>query len=134
MVIKKMVVAGLLLPKPTKKERKQKKEKKRRLRMEELQQIREAVYKRSHRHCENPMCQAELTQATGGEFDHWLGGNGRRQQEESVETVWLLCRNCHIERTANLPSSAAWNLRFELHCERYGYSWTPHFVKPSLAT
>jgi hypothetical protein len=66
------------------------------------------------------------------EFDHWLGGAGRRKPKETEETLWLLCRECHKDRTANRPSAAYWNELFRRHCDLHGYPFTPHVEHADL--
>lgn len=65
-------------------------------------------------------------------MDHWRGGSGRRRQEESIWTVWMLCALCDRDRTQNKPSAAHWNNTFERHCIRYGYPFTPHIEHAPL--
>lgn len=90
--------------------------------MEGVLRLRLAVAERAAGHCE--ACGRE--HRNQAEFDHWLGGNGRRRELESVETVWLLCLPCHRDRTDNRPHPGAWNEIFRAHCERYGYPFVPH--------
>lgn len=61
-----------------------------------------------------------------GHLDHWLSGNGRRRQSESVESCWILCLSCDLDRTANRPNAAHWNARFKAHCEKHGYPVLAH--------
>jgi 5-methylcytosine-specific restriction endonuclease McrA len=79
---------------------------------EETREIRAAVWKRSEGGCEN--CGIGL-EDWEGELDHWLGGSGRRRQQQGTETTWRLCRPCHRARSANSPSYAAWKLRWAAH-------------------
>jgi hypothetical protein len=51
------------------------------------------------------------------ELDHFEG----RARSESIETCWMLTRDCHVSKSANDPSAAVWLTRFALHCRRYGY-------------
>jgi hypothetical protein len=91
-------------------------------------ELRHDVLVRSRGRCENPGCPGDAAV-----WDHWLGGSGRRQQEESVETTWALCVGCNLRRTLNVPSAGHWNERFRLHCERHRYPYTPHRTKYELA-
>jgi hypothetical protein len=94
--------------------------------------IRNAVRERCAQ-LNNACCEACMTPLHGlGEWDHWLGGTGRRKPRESVATTWLLCRACHEARTESLPSAAFWNQRFGRHCERYGYPFSPHIEHAQL--
>lgn len=78
--------------------------------------------------CENQKCRANLA-TTGMAFDHWLGGIGRRRQQESLKTTWVLCYGCNERRTANIPSAAYWNDRFAEHCRKHKYPFTPHITR-----
>jgi len=40
-------------------------------------------------------------------MDHWLNGNGRKQQKESILTCWLLHFSCHKARHAALALGGA---------------------------
>lgn len=94
-----------------------------------------AVEKRAAGRCE--ACAIDHDHVLGGgaawtnpadppELDHWMGGNGRRRQLQSVATCWMLHRSCHRLRQAGSPSAAAWNTLFEKHCRIYGYRFTGH--------
>jgi hypothetical protein len=96
-----------------------------------MQEIRKQVIDRSGGRCENPRCRADLREH-GCEVDHWLGGSGRRSQDQAVATCWALCVSCHQDRTLNIPDAGTWNRHFEIHCLRYGYSFTPHAEHASL--
>jgi hypothetical protein len=91
-------------------------------------ELRHDVVVRSGGRCENPGCRKVITSG-GCSWDHWLGGNGRRQQQESIETTWLLCSECDYARTHNAPSAGYWNARFKTHCETHGYAFTPHITR-----
>jgi hypothetical protein len=52
------------------------------------------------------------------EHDHFWG---RGKAEESVETVWHLCKFHHDNKTANDPDRAHWIERFKRHCYVHGY-------------
>lgn len=92
-------------------------------------ELRHQVVVRAKERCE--ACGADLRKA-GCVFDHWLGGSGRRQEQESLATTWALCLGCNDGRTANAPSAAAWNERFKAHCKKHGYPFTPHITKFEL--
>lgn len=110
-------------PKPTRaREKRQKAAHHRR----ETADLREKVMARARGRCE--CC------GLGGwlELDHWVGGSGRRREQQSVETVWLLSREHHAMRSHNNPSVAEWNRRFAAHCGRHGYAFVPHVEKQPL--
>ncbi len=88
-------------------------------------ELRHDVVVRSGGRCENPACRKVITSG-GCSWDHWLSGNGRRTQQESLATTWLLCAACDYARTNNAPSADYWNQRFKTHCEAHGYEFTPH--------
>lgn len=46
---------------------------------------------------------------------------GRGKSEESEDTVWLLCRTCHRNKTDNKPDAGRWLRWFLEHCARHGY-------------
>ncbi len=91
-------------------------------------ELRHDAITRSGGRCENPTCGKPLV-SRGCVFDHWLGGNGRRDQAESLATVWVLCMECNHARTHNAPSASYWNFRFETHCKVHGYTFTPHIAR-----
>jgi hypothetical protein len=91
-------------------------------------ELRHDAITRSGGRCENPICEKRLVYR-GCVFDHWLGGSGRRDQAESLQTVWVLCLECNHARTHNAPSAAYWNARFKAHCDRHGYPFTPHITR-----
>lgn len=66
-------------------------------------------------------CLLEFTPSNPGEWDHVLGGIGRRVQQQSVMSTWLIHATCHRERTANRPSSRHWWEIFRAHALRHGY-------------
>lgn len=72
--------------------------------------IREGVFARAQNLCE--MCGAHAT-----DLEHAFG-RGRVQQ--SISNCLALCRNCHLARTNNRPSSSHWWGRYALHFERHG--------------
>lgn len=76
------------------------------------------LVERSGGHCENPDCRKAfgiglLTQ----EADHFHS----RRVPDSLDSLWLLCRQCHREKTDNKPDAATWLNRFLVHAEKYGY-------------
>lgn len=89
-------------------------------------QLRHEVLERAKFRCES--CGADLRKA-GCVFDHWLGGSGRRREQESLETTWALCLGCNDRRTINVPSAAHWNDTFAKHCRKHGYPFVPHITK-----
>ena len=91
-------------------------------------ELRSDVLDRSLGLCENPGCQKPLA-GYGYVFDHWLGGHGRRRQAEELATCWALCLRCNEARTHNVPSADYWNRRFETHCGKHGYPFTPHLTR-----
>lgn len=66
-------------------------------------------------------------------WDHWLGGAGRRVPKQTVETTWMLCRDCDSMRTHNRPDAAHWNHLFEMHCRKYGYRFYAHVEHAALS-
>lgn len=93
----------------------------------DMKEIRASAWERANYLCECG-CGRDL-RLWGCELDHWLGGSGRRKQKQSVETCWLLAGLCHRRRTRNEPDAAYWNARFEKHCRKHGYLFTPHVEK-----
>lgn len=114
--------------KPIQREREAKEKKERLGRKGATAAIRAECLKRANGFCESGVCFDLWT-----EMDHWLGGNGRRRQKQSVETCWMLCRRCHHDRTNAVPSAAFWNGNFALHCARYGYKFEPHIEHAKLS-
>jgi len=63
-------------------------------------------------------------------MDHFLG----KARSESVETCWMLRRDCHLNlKQQNKPSRAYWLRLFINHCERFGYSETEAWARKELA-
>ena len=116
---------GLAFPKPQKRERKASKREARSQASTARARLRIRAIERAKGRCENPSCRADL-HTNGAIMDHWLGGIGRRVQQERLETVWMLCLRCNKDRTDNSPSATYWNMRFSIHCRAHGYSFTPH--------
>lgn len=110
---------------------------KRETRRGKIARIREAVRERADGQCEAQVLRRDAIgfevwyrcQNSGSILDHWLGGSGRRQAFESVETTWFLCEGCNGKRGANDPSAAHWNEAFEEHCVKHGYAFTPHITR-----
>lgn len=65
-------------------------------------------------------------------MDHWLGGAGRRRQQQKVETCWALCATHDYQRTHNVPSAAVWNERRRRHCDVHGHGFQPHIEHARL--
>lgn len=86
-------------------------------------ELHRAVMARSRGRCE---CCARLVGTLALQLDHFLGGSGRRREEQSVENCWALCEGDHYRRTVNLPSTAAWNAAFAEHCRRNGFPILQH--------
>lgn len=118
------------LVKPMQRKREAVERQKRLSKREETARIRAAVEARAEGCCE--YCSSTFSFPDPAEMDHWLGGSGRRRQEQSVETCWLLHRNCHRLRQEALPSAAHWNENFKRHCKKYGYRFTPHIEHQPL--
>jgi hypothetical protein len=84
------------------------------------------VFKRAGGQCEVCFPWADRCKNPATEMDHWLGGNGRRRQKQSVETCWALCREHHGWKTVHFGGVSLWNRRFKDHCETYGYPFVAH--------
>lgn len=110
---------------------------KRETRREKIARIREAVRERAHGRCEAQILRMDpmgfqvwvRCQNSGRILDHWLGGSGRRQTFESIETTWFLCGGCNDKRGANDPSAEHWNESHLEHCLKHGYEFTPHLTR-----
>lgn len=79
-------------------------------------QIREECGLRSKGRCE--ACGVTLGAVSGAEMDHFFGHG---KVKESVETCWVLCRQCHLQKTNNDPSAERWLWSFISHCILHGY-------------
>jgi hypothetical protein len=55
--------------------------------------------------------------AAGTELDHFWG----RGREESVESCWMLCHDCHQAKTDNDPTRLDWIFWFRAHCGQHRY-------------
>jgi 5-methylcytosine-specific restriction endonuclease McrA len=62
------------------------------------------------------VCQGCRAKA-GTEMDHFWG----RGREASVESCWMLCRECHHQKTFNVPSRLAWIQGFRVHARGHKY-------------
>jgi len=52
----------------------------------------------------------------GGEVDHFFG----KARDESAESCWVLTRDCHYQKTNNIPSAAWWLKSFIRHQRKHG--------------
>ena len=114
-------LAQLKFPKPV--SRKTLKARKDRAHRLATAKLRAAVFLRANGRCES--CGKPHPVA----MDHFLGGSGRRRQQQSYENTWALCSRCDSNRTHNVPSAEFWNDRFKRFAERYGYPVLAHLVK-----
>jgi hypothetical protein len=110
--------------------RKQSLEERRQKLKQDLAIIHGLVVVRAQGKCE--ACQRPFHLAGPPHLDHWLGGRGRRREEQSAETCWLLCTPCDALRTANSPTAAFWNGRRREHCERNRLPFVAHIEKLQL--
>lgn len=117
--------------KPTRAARLEKKKLSREEMNAETARIREQCVKRSGTWCECG-CGQPHTPLYLAEMDHFLGGHGRRKQRQSVETCWMLRRDCHAAKTRLSPSSAFWDAKFAAHAARYGYPVLTHIQHNAL--
>jgi 5-methylcytosine-specific restriction endonuclease McrA len=62
-------------------------------------------------------CEACGMLTTAPHMDHFHG----RAREESIESCWMLCPSCHLDKTENRPSRRTWLLRFRSHCHQKSY-------------
>ena len=53
------------------------------------------------------------------EWDHFFG---RVRVPETVRSGWLLCPECHRQKTENRPYAETWLEAFADHCRRHGYA------------
>ena len=60
-------------------------------------------------------CEAGFCESAGVEHDHFWG---RGKSPETPESVWRLCRTCHLNKTKNYPSRVYWLRDFHTHCWR----------------
>lgn len=79
--------------------------------------LREAAVTRAGGRCE--ACGVDVPEKLL-ELDHIFG----RGRSEHIETVWMLCRSCHREKTNNSPSHMAWLERAFEWAGRRGFGRT----------
>jgi len=84
-------------------------------RRQKTSDIRDLVAARASGSCEACGSVHEL------QLDHFFGGSSRKALE-SVDTCWLLCAECHRQKTVNLPSPTVWLARFMIHAKSHGYT------------
>lgn len=64
-------------------------------------------------------CQCPFTLLDPPERDHYLGGWGRRKQQDTFEGCWIIHKwKCHENKTHNEPSVAFWNAIRKAFCDR----------------
>lgn len=97
---------------------------------EHADRVRERVMSRARGRCE--ACALHPLRGQKLQLDHWLGGGGRRNQQQTVENCWALCPSCHRKRTDNSPSARYWNDTKRIHSQMYGYPFTPHIEHEEL--
>jgi hypothetical protein len=51
-------------------------------------------------------------------MDHFAG---RARIEDSLDSIWVLRRDCDALKTANKPSAAHWLRLWLAHCEKHNY-------------
>jgi hypothetical protein len=109
-----------------------KRERRRAEHREETAAIRKAVFERAGGRCEAWMHEGgpERCCRPAVVLDHWLGGVGRKREQQSVETCWALCEDCNRDRTASYPDADWWNTSWWWHCREYDHPFQPHIVKP----
>lgn len=88
--------------------------------------IRKAVKRRARGCCE----------ACGGrtgslQMDHFFGGSSR-SSSTTVEGCWMLCDNCHHNKTDNAPTRQKWLDVYRDHCDRYRYD--TQLIRLDIAT
>lgn len=82
--------------------------------------IRTAVYRRAGDACEG--CSGPLDDAS---IDHFFG---RKNAQEELATLWLLCFKCHRAKTENrasatsTPDARVWVGRFMVFAALHGYA------------
>jgi hypothetical protein len=86
----------------------------------ETARIREACVARAGSDCE---CGCGRLWA---EMDHFYG----RSKGQSVETCWMLSRDCHRAKTENRPTRAIWDATFQAHCLKHGYPFHERKARP----
>lgn len=106
------VAPAKTLPEPKRSERKAAKKESAKVRRA---LVRAACMSRAGDRCE--CCGVPGTALAPLEMDHFLG----RARSESVGTCWMLCRQCHRDKTENRPSANHWRVVFSLHQNNNGY-------------
>ena len=79
--------------------------------------IAQSVLSRANGHCEACGGQFGLFEWTP-EIDHFFS---RARADETEETLWVLHRACHRDKTDGKPSAGEWLKLFLEHCARHGY-------------
>jgi 5-methylcytosine-specific restriction endonuclease McrA len=93
-----------------------KKAEKRKAHREETADIRAQAMERCGGNCES--CRRPFTDYNPAEMDHLESGNGVRRQQQRIENVMMVCRNCHRARHQH-PKTAAMKVRAFL--KRHSY-------------
>lgn len=79
--------------------------------------IAEAVLSRADGKCEGCRCAlGHFDRAP--ELDHFFG---RARAADSEDTIWVLCRTCHHNKTNNKPDAERWFRWFLEHCARNSF-------------
>jgi hypothetical protein len=85
----------------------------------------QAVEERAENWCEcgcgKPL--AEVPWLANPILDHFEG----RARSESLETCWMLRRDCNDDRTANRPNAREWLEKFMRHCRKYANGLDAYF-------
>ena len=55
------------------------------------------------------------------QMDHFFGGSSR-SSSTTVEGCWMLCDNCHHNKTDNAPTRQKWLDVYRDHCDRFSYA------------
>ena len=92
-------------------------------------ELRAAAVRRARSRCE---CCGRAVPPLHIVMDHWLGGSGRRHEQQALENVWMLCPPCHAARTTNRPDAKFWNNVFARHCRNWGYPVLAHIEHQPL--
>lgn len=105
-------------PDPVRRRERERREKRRLARREAQEACRPEVVQRARGRCENPACRQRFTAYNPPEFEHFFG---RAKGESTVETCWLLCRSCHLQKHRK-PEHGRWFRLFIRHATPYGYA------------
>jgi hypothetical protein len=82
-----------------------------------LAKIRRAVCERAEGSCE--CCGVHVGFAGElGQLDHAFG---RKHVAEAVSNCWILCPQCHDDKTQSRPTAIWWLVRLTEHLGRHGY-------------